>query len=222
MCRRWLLKRKRAARTGSFGRPSRRGQGLRAGPGLPAPGRAGGDAASPAGDPRRLCVPAGGARERRQQTRPAEPPPFPGDGGADWWGRRLAIGPQVPLGGGGRERGRVYVEGICGGSGASGAQALGERGRRVGRWPSLGGRRRQRPGTHIRLSRQLRLPAGGSRSGCPCQRRRWLAPAMLCYVTRPDAVVMEVEVEAKANGEDCLNQVRGCAALFTPPPAGNG
>nr|XP_042716442.1 E3 ubiquitin-protein ligase MYLIP isoform X2 [Chrysemys picta bellii] len=33
------------------------------------------------------------------------------------------------------------------------------------------------------------------------------APAMLCYVTRPDAVVMEVEVEAKANGEDCLNQV---------------
>lgn len=35
---------------------------------------------------------------------------------------------------------------------------------------------------------------------------------MLCYVTRPDAVVMEVEVEAKANGEDCLNQVRGRAA----------
>lgn len=34
------------------------------------------------------------------------------------------------------------------------------------------------------------------------------APAMLCYVTRPDAVLMEVEVEAKANGEDCLNQVR--------------
>lgn len=33
------------------------------------------------------------------------------------------------------------------------------------------------------------------------------APAMLCYVTRPDAVLMEVEVEAKANGEDCLNQV---------------
>lgn len=31
---------------------------------------------------------------------------------------------------------------------------------------------------------------------------------MLCYVTRPDAVVMEVEVEAKANGEDCLNQVK--------------
>nr|XP_020654249.1 E3 ubiquitin-protein ligase MYLIP isoform X2 [Pogona vitticeps] len=30
---------------------------------------------------------------------------------------------------------------------------------------------------------------------------------MLCYVTRPDAVVMEVEVEAKGNGEDCLNQV---------------
>lgn len=34
------------------------------------------------------------------------------------------------------------------------------------------------------------------------------ALAMLCYVTRPDAVLMEVEVEAKANGEDCLNQVR--------------
>lgn len=34
------------------------------------------------------------------------------------------------------------------------------------------------------------------------------APAMLCYVTRPDAVLMEVEVEVKANGEDCLNQVR--------------
>ncbi|CAH2284398.1 E3 ubiquitin- ligase MYLIP [Pelobates cultripes] len=30
---------------------------------------------------------------------------------------------------------------------------------------------------------------------------------MLCYVTRPDAVVMEVEVDTKANGEDCLNQV---------------
>ncbi|XP_053322832.1 E3 ubiquitin-protein ligase MYLIP [Spea bombifrons] len=30
---------------------------------------------------------------------------------------------------------------------------------------------------------------------------------MLCYVTRPDAVVMEVEVDAKANGEDCLHQV---------------
>lgn len=31
---------------------------------------------------------------------------------------------------------------------------------------------------------------------------------MLCYVTRPDSVVMEVEVDAKANGEDCLNKVR--------------
>lgn len=40
---------------------------------------------------------------------------------------------------------------------------------------------------------------------------------MLCYVTRPDAVVMEVEVEAKANGEDCLNQVRG-----VPSGAGGG
>lgn len=30
---------------------------------------------------------------------------------------------------------------------------------------------------------------------------------MLCYVTRPDTVVMEVVVDAKANGEDCLNQV---------------
>ncbi|MEE6464898.1 hypothetical protein FKM82_006395 [Ascaphus truei] len=33
------------------------------------------------------------------------------------------------------------------------------------------------------------------------------AATMLCYVTRPDAVVMEVEVDTKANGEDCLNQV---------------
>lgn len=31
---------------------------------------------------------------------------------------------------------------------------------------------------------------------------------MLCHVTRPDAVVMEIEVDAKANGEDCLNKVR--------------
>lgn len=30
---------------------------------------------------------------------------------------------------------------------------------------------------------------------------------MLCHVTRPDAVVMEVEVDAKGNGEDCLNKV---------------
>ncbi|XP_051872853.1 E3 ubiquitin-protein ligase MYLIP-A isoform X1 [Pristis pectinata] len=30
---------------------------------------------------------------------------------------------------------------------------------------------------------------------------------MLCYVTRPDSVVMEVEVDPKANGEDCLKQV---------------
>ncbi|KAI2652667.1 E3 ubiquitin-protein ligase MYLIP-A [Labeo rohita] len=30
---------------------------------------------------------------------------------------------------------------------------------------------------------------------------------MLCHVTRPDAVVMEIEVDAKANGEDCLNKV---------------
>ncbi len=34
------------------------------------------------------------------------------------------------------------------------------------------------------------------------------SPKMLCHVTRPDAVVMEIEVDAKANGEDCLNQVR--------------
>ncbi|XP_075441772.1 E3 ubiquitin-protein ligase MYLIP [Ascaphus truei] len=34
-----------------------------------------------------------------------------------------------------------------------------------------------------------------------------VAATMLCYVTRPDAVVMEVEVDTKANGEDCLNQV---------------
>lgn len=30
---------------------------------------------------------------------------------------------------------------------------------------------------------------------------------MLCQVTRPDSVVMEVEVDTKANGEDCLNKV---------------
>uniref|UniRef100_H2MCU2 RING-type E3 ubiquitin transferase n=1 Tax=Oryzias latipes TaxID=8090 RepID=H2MCU2_ORYLA len=30
---------------------------------------------------------------------------------------------------------------------------------------------------------------------------------MLCHVTRPDSVVMEVQVDAKANGEDCLNKV---------------
>ncbi|XP_061113040.1 E3 ubiquitin-protein ligase MYLIP-B [Conger conger] len=30
---------------------------------------------------------------------------------------------------------------------------------------------------------------------------------MLCHITRPDSVVMEVEVDAKANGEDCLNKV---------------
>lgn len=35
---------------------------------------------------------------------------------------------------------------------------------------------------------------------------------MLCHVTRPDAVVMEVEVDAKANGEDCLNKV-GCGGI---------
>lgn len=51
------------------------------------------------------------------------------------------------------------------------------------------------------------------------------APAMLCYVTRPDAVLMEVEVEAKANGEDCLNQVttRGQAGEGgRPVPRGRG
>lgn len=39
---------------------------------------------------------------------------------------------------------------------------------------------------------------------------------MLCHVTRPDSVVMEVEVDAKANGEDCLNKVvcGGNAPLF--------
>lgn len=42
------------------------------------------------------------------------------------------------------------------------------------------------------------------------------APAMLCYVTRPDAVLMEVEVEAKANGEDCLNQVRATVGTGIP------
>lgn len=31
---------------------------------------------------------------------------------------------------------------------------------------------------------------------------------MYCHVTRPDSVVMEVEVDPRANGEDCLNKVR--------------
>lgn len=50
------------------------------------------------------------------------------------------------------------------------------------------------------------------------------APAMLCYVTRPDAVLMEVEVEAKANGEDCLNQVRTVIGKGIPacPPEASG
>lgn len=39
---------------------------------------------------------------------------------------------------------------------------------------------------------------------------------MLCYVTRPDSVVMEVEVDAKANGEDCLNKVGAPAARTRP------
>jgi len=30
---------------------------------------------------------------------------------------------------------------------------------------------------------------------------------MLCLVTRPDSVVLEVEVDPKANGEDILNKV---------------
>ncbi|XP_066539336.1 E3 ubiquitin-protein ligase MYLIP-B [Hoplias malabaricus] len=30
---------------------------------------------------------------------------------------------------------------------------------------------------------------------------------MLCHITRPDCVLMEVEVDAKANGEDCLSKV---------------
>ena len=34
-----------------------------------------------------------------------------------------------------------------------------------------------------------------------------LVAKMLCHITRPDSVVMEVEVDAKANGEDCLNKV---------------
>ena len=37
---------------------------------------------------------------------------------------------------------------------------------------------------------------------------------MLCHVTRPDSVVMEVEVDAKANGEDCLNKV-SCGGIYT-------
>lgn len=30
---------------------------------------------------------------------------------------------------------------------------------------------------------------------------------MLCHITRPDSVVMEVDVDQKANGEDCLHKV---------------
>lgn len=30
---------------------------------------------------------------------------------------------------------------------------------------------------------------------------------MLCHITRPDSVVLEVEVDTKANGEDILNKV---------------
>ncbi|XP_055770825.1 E3 ubiquitin-protein ligase MYLIP-A-like [Salvelinus fontinalis] len=30
---------------------------------------------------------------------------------------------------------------------------------------------------------------------------------MLCHITRPDSVVMEVDVDSKANGEDCLHKV---------------
>lgn len=67
-----------------------------------------------------------------------------------------------------------------------------------------------------RVRSSARGDSGGGRSGCPWrQQRNRPSPTMLCYVTRPDAVVMEVEVEAKANGEDCLNQVRG----FFPSPA---
>lgn len=38
---------------------------------------------------------------------------------------------------------------------------------------------------------------------------------MLCHVTRPDSVVMEVEVDGKANGEDCLNKVGWCGIHIT-------
>lgn len=40
-------------------------------------------------------------------------------------------------------------------------------------------------------------------------RQNQTATKMLCHVTRPDSVVMEVEVDAKGNGEDCLNKVGG-------------
>lgn len=40
-------------------------------------------------------------------------------------------------------------------------------------------------------------------------------PKMLCHVTRPDSVVMEVEVDAKANGEDCLNKVGEPESVLT-------
>jgi len=36
---------------------------------------------------------------------------------------------------------------------------------------------------------------------------------MLCLITRPDSVVLEVEVDPKANGEDILNKVSELTSL---------
>lgn len=122
-----------------------------------------------------------------------------GGGAARSGERRLAIGPQVPRRGGTQ---RVYKEGAAAAERGQSERCGGER--------AWGARRSPQP--------QPPFPAGdGSSRSVRPRWRRWPTPAMLCYVTRPDAVVMEVEVEAKANGEDCLNQVRG-----VPRGAGGG
>ncbi|KAG8510997.1 E3 ubiquitin-protein ligase MYLIP [Galemys pyrenaicus] len=113
--------------------------------------------------------------------------------------------------------------------------------RQSGRWSAAPPRRTgapagERAGEGVASARGWGLQSGGlqragvSEPGAGSERRRGgssahskevaaaaaAAPAMLCYVTRPDAVLMEVEVEAKANGEDCLNQVRARGQAGTP------
>lgn len=129
----------------------------------------------------------------------------PQDSGADWWrsGPQRRVTPRDWSAGaaqGGTQR--VYKEGAAAAERGQSERCGGER--------AWGARRSPQP--------QPPFPAGdGSSRSVRPRWRRWPTPAMLCYVTRPDAVVMEVEVEAKANGEDCLNQVRG-----VPRGAGGG
>lgn len=161
---------------------------------------------------------AGRGRPTAQPRTPNQPQPFS-------WVQRRWLAAERPAAasyvsrlvrrcraGGGRQR--VYKEGA----------AAAERGQseRCGRERAWEARRIPQP--------QPPFPAGdGSSRSVRPRWRRWPTPAMLCYVTRPDAVVMEVEVEAKANGEDCLNQVRGVPrgaggglplfpTFFFPPP----